>query len=297
MTAILPLQNPPPIRGGLATVSSTLIGRDGQPLPEGEWNKGVQWTNFGAGDTFVSGMGGGSWGIIADSDVKPVNENPGSGLFTPSMIGAMFSCEMNAPHGVLGDVSRQRAESLLDRSTFSDLARLLATGESYRCGAADGSEPNPSLQSTAILPDGHDGITPGSIKGALQGLLDGICAAPNGLAWHSDPVFHIPRAWMPHFLDHIMRWDEATGTFRFGPYRVSFDCYPNKEPDVGGTTAVDGSEVWIYATLPPQLAFGDQMQTQLVRAPLRNHYTARAERTAIVAFDTSLVMAAKALVG
>lgn len=298
MTAILPLQSPPRIRGGLASVSQVLLGLDGQPLPESEWNKGVQWTNFGAGDTFVSGMGGGSWGTIEDGDEKPVNDNPGGELFDPVMLGAMFSCEMNAPNGVLGDVSRARAEALLERSTYSDLARLLATGEAYRCGAADGSQPNASLQSEAVFPDGHDGITPGSIKGALQGLLDGVCGGPDGTAWKADPVFHVPRAFMPHFLGDVVRWDEATQTFRFGPHLVSFDCYPNQAPTAGGgTTNPDGSEVWIYATLPPGIAISEQVDTQLVRAELRNVYTARAERAAIVAFDTSLVLAAKALVG
>lgn len=299
MTAILPLQNPPRIRGGFATVAQPLIGRDGEPLSESEWNKGVEWTNFGAGETFVSGMGGGSWGLIADGDEKPVNPNPDSELFLPLMLGAMFSCEMNAPGGVLGDVSRERAQNLLDRRTYSDLARILSTGEAYTCADPDGSDPNPSLQSEAVFPDGFDGVTPGSIRGVLQGLLDGTCGAPGGgPGWNSDPVFHVPRAWMPHFLGDIVRWHEEDGTFRFGPYRVAFDCYPNVAPTAGGgTTNPDGSEVWIYATLPPQIAYGEQMETSLVRAELRNTYTARAERTAIVAFDTTLVLAAKALVG
>lgn len=297
MSAILPLPNPAPHRGGLASVLSPLIGRDGEPLPEQEWARGVIWTNNGVGESFVAGFGGGSFGIYADGDEKPENDNPDSNEFEPVALGAMFGCQMNAPGGVLGDVSQARAVSLLERTTFSDLARLLHTGETYPCGAPDGSLPNPGFQSVAQLPAGSDGTVPGSIRGTLQGLLDGVCGAPNGdPGWHSEPVFHIPLAWMPHFIGDLVRWSDEEQKFKFGLYDVSFDCYPNEPPAAGGTVEPDGSEVWIYASLRPQAAVSD-VQGLGARRELENRYTYRAERQAIVAFDTTLVMAAKALVG
>ena len=289
MTAILPLYSPLRFRGGLETVVTELIGRDGNPLPEQEWRRGVEWTNMATGDTFTSGMGGGSWGQITLGDEKPVNPNPGSEVFQPVSLGAIFECQMQAPNGVQGDVSRQRALALLERKGMSDLARILYDGEAYTCAAPDGSDPNPGL---IALAESLTPVGPGSIRGAFQGLLGAVCET-----WHADPVFLIPREFMPHFLDEVVKWDEATGSFRFGPYRVAFDCFPNVAPTAGGTTAVDGSEVWVYAMMPPAVALGESVAADGVRAELRNHYTFRAEREAIVAFDTTRVLAAKALVG
>lgn len=288
MTAILPLQDQPPIRGGLRSISDPL------PLEENEWRSGVHVSPALGGDTFTSGYGGGSWGSIEGGDEKPVNELEPGVDFTPGTIGTIFDCGgPGSPGTPIGDTVRQRAEALIERRSWSDLARLLHTGETYRCGDLDSNgdadETNPSLQGLAVTPAGYDDGAPGSIRGVLQGLLDGVCST-----WHTDPVFHVARAWMPHFLGDIVRWDESTDTFRFGPHLVSFDCYPNVGP-AGTTTAADGSEVWIYASMRPLVAFGG-VEVVSARHYRQNTYQVRAEREAIAIIDPTLVSAAKALV-
>ena len=285
MSAILPLPRPPRIRGGLETVSVPLVGLDGEPLTEAEWNKGVIHTNAAQGETFVSGYGGGSYGTDPDS-VKPTIDNPDAELFMPVTLGAIFECQMNAPGGTLGDVSQQRAVSLLERRTYSDLAEILLTGENYRC---DSGDQNPGFIANGEL--AINGDVGGSPRGVLQGLLDGVCGG-----WESDPVFHIPRAWMSQFIGELVHWDEANEVFRFGPHRVSFDCYPNEGPTGSTPANPNGSEVWVWASLPPKLAVSEEISTTLVRTELQNRYQARAEREAIIAFDTGLVLAAKAIV-
>lgn len=178
---------------------------------------------------------------------------------------------------------------------FLDGATSLGEWSGFLELDADGSASslpvyNPGLQTVAELADGYDDDAPGSIRGVLQGLLDGVCDV-----WHTDPVFHVSRAWMPHFLGDIVRWDAATESFYFGPHRVSFDCYPNEGPS-GTTTNADGSEVWIYASMPPVVGVGGSVEVLAARNARQNTYQVRAEQEAIIAFDATLVIAGKATV-
>lgn len=299
MTANLPLKAYPGIRGGLESVVAPL------PLTEDEWRRGVNVRSSFVGELYVSGYGGGSWGAVDEGDEKPVNQ-PGSDWdFFPVTIGDIFECGALVPQGSPAERDIQfHAEALLEREQYRKLAELLYTGETYVCGDledanddGDVDDPdegvdftNPGFIALAELPVGYDDGAPGSIRGVFQGLLDSVCDV-----WTSDPVFHVARAWMPHFLGDVVKWDEATQTFRFGPHLVSFDCYPNEGP-AGTTTAVDGSEVWVYASMQPMVGIGDNVEVQRARNARQNTHQIRAEREAIIAFDATLVAAAKATV-
>lgn len=293
MTAILPLPDPPRIRGGLDIVATPLLGRNGELLPTSEWAMGVERTNLPHAETFFSSLHGGTWGDPDDGDLKPSSESGARNRLLPGSVGAVFECQMNAPNTTLGDIPRAEGTSFMDRAYYSLVAEAISTP------ATPGIDCDPDAQITTLpgvaqLPDGYVDNAPGTIEGVMHGLLDGVCAY-----LHTDPVFHVARAFMPHFFRRgIVHWDEVGGFFRMGPHRVSFDCYANVGP-AGTTTAGDGSEVWIYASTPIELATADPDADSVsaVRTQLQNIYRVRVEREFIAVFDTEGVYAAKALVG
>lgn len=273
MTTPLPIQPRPPIRGGLASVSAQL------PLPESEWRGGVWVTPETNMTTF-------RWGCATTGD-KPTTTLPEASLFEPATVGAMMEC---GPNGGVQPMLEAYALEMWKRQRWSEAAKLLHDG------TTDGPEAgqNFSLKDATAAP-GFDPAAPGSIEGTLQGLLDIVCNCSS-----SDPVLHVPRAFMSQFMTQtLIRWDEPTGTFRFGPHLVSFDCYPNLGPDAveGGAnpTPIDGSQVWIWATSQPLVEWSAQERVRTV-APRRNEHLLRVEQDVIVTIDPGCAYGARALV-
>lgn len=291
MTAILPLLNPPRIRGGLESVVAPLLGRDGQPLSVSEWSTGAELTSLPDANTFFSSRDGGTWGDPEDDDLKPVSEAGAREKFLPGSVGAVFECGMNAPNTTLGDIPREEATRFMDRALFSLIATAITTVTTPAIDC-DNDATLETLPNIAQTPDGYDDDNPPSIRGGLQGLLEGVCAH-----WHSDPIFLAPREYMPHFLGDIVRWHEELDQFRFGPHAIAFDCFENVGP-AGTTTNPDGSEVWVYALLPIQLAVADPVDDSIsaVRTHLQNVYRVRVEREFLAAFE-GYVLATKMKVG
>lgn len=286
MTTPLPIQPRPPIRGGLASVAA--------PLPDGtDWRLGVEVRSSPDTDVFVWNDPCNDQGVLLDDfspllDNKPVVDAGPAFRFYPIAVGKIVQCGPGATETTIGDIARQQASGSLDRQVHKALAAALH-GKLQAVGQYGSNfENSTSIQTNFVTPDGFDDLNPGNIRGTMQGLLDSVCGCSN-----SDPVFHIPRAWMPHFIDEIVTWDEATGKFWFGPHEVSFDCYPNEL--VPYTTNPDGSEVWIYATARPMVAVEEEdVTTVLTRS--QNNWSVRVERHAIVAFDATCVYAAKATI-
>lgn len=293
MSAILPLQNPPRILGGFETVVAPLLGRDGNVLPESGWHGGVIGQTLpGEGAQFFSSqMVGGSWGDPDADDVKPDSEMGEEVTFKPASIGVNFSCEMNAENTARGDIAKKLVQQEMARRLWSEIGlHIQAVGTSIDCPDQAGT--NPTLIDVAQLPSGYNDLAAGSIEGVIHGLLDGVCDA-----MHTDPVFLVPRAFMPHFSRRgLVHWDPAAQAFRLlGIYPIAFDCFLNEGPG-GTTTAADGSEVWIYAMLHPQVDAAAEGPNDLigVRTIEQNVYRVRGERQFGYWFDTDHVYAAKA---
>lgn len=291
MTTILPLQNPPRIRGGFETIVAPLLGQDGQPLATDEWRQGVQGQTLPTTEFFTNSMIGGSWGDPDDGDLKPESVMGDEVAFKPSGVGVNFMCQMNAPGGARGDMAATLVRQEINRRLWSEIARHIQNvGTSIDCPGGD--ELNPTLVEVAQLPDGYVDLTPGSIEGVIQGLLDMVCAGA-----HTDPAFLAAYSFKSHFTRRgIVHWDEAQQAYiLLGTHRIAFDCIDNVGP-AGTTTAGDGSEVWIYALIPPQVAVADEEGDDFIaaRAELRNTYHVRGERQFGYWFDTSQVYAAKA---
>ncbi len=296
MTTPLPIQPRPPIRGGLESVVTPL------PLDESKWRIGVAPTlEDDAGIGLWDANGCEDFGIDVDSGDE-VNEKPetspaGSSAFAPAILTKLVSCNVGGSQSAVGNLILDSARYSFDRMQYRTLAKILQG--SLPVFNADG-DANPNLSGDfgadgPTYPDGFDASQPGDIKGTLQGLLDLVCSCS-----HSDPVFHIPRSFMPQFLGTtLVHWDDANGVFRFGPHLVSFDCYTNlgsDELEQATPTAIDGTEVWIWTSSQPMVAFGAQDNlTGLERR--QNEYTALVERPAIITFDTQCFGAAKAVIG
>lgn len=290
MTTPLKIQQRPQIRGGLLSVSA--------PLPTDDWRLGVE-VRQSPDDGVFTWQPCASAGQLMDGsevlDDKPVSD-VGAGLrFFPQYAEKIVQCGPGATQTTIGDIARETARGSLDRAYGKVLAGTLH-GLLATYGPTTG-ETGTSLATPGVTtyPDGFDPNAPGNLRGTMQGLLDQSCDCFN-----SDPVFHIPRSFMPYFLpDGLVRWDEGTGTFRFGPHLVSFDCYPNIAPvvadELASPTAGDGSEVWIFTTTQPLVATAD-MDDVSVLTREQNLYRAKVERASIVAFDATCAGAAKATV-
>lgn len=268
MTVPLKIKQRPPIRGGLASVAA--------PLEDVDWRAGVEVRAMPDGELFAVDT---CTGDVYDLDgnmlpAKPVDEVGDGFKFLPVTVEKIVQCGPGATQTTIGDIAQQTASGSLDRQVYKMLARSVQF----------------SLAPLASVPSGSDPNNPGGIRTALQGLLDGACGCFN-----SDPVFHIPRAWMPHFLGDVVRFDESTGTFRFGPHLVSFDCYANQDPSGTYATNPDGSEVWIFATAQPFVAVGEEDSVRVLTRE-QNNYKALVERHAIVAFDPTCALMSKAAV-
>lgn len=296
MTTPLPIQPRPKIRGGLDSVVVPL------PVGEDEWRRGVSITGEIDADLHAwDATGCVEEGYTVD-DPDPIDEKPAtapgydSGMFYPTMIPRHVECNIGGAHTSVGDIITGLARSSFERTQYRTLARILHGRLQVMDGAGT---PNPSMSGgwtgdQPIYPDGFDPENPGSIMGTIQGLLDIVCSCSN-----SDPVFHIPRAFMHYFLvNGLVQWDEAAAAFRMGPHLVSFDCYPNLGSDVleqATPTADDGTEVWIWATQRPMVALGAVDEVTITERR-QNKYNALVERPAIIAFDTICRTAAKARV-
>jgi hypothetical protein len=306
VTTPLPIQPRPPIRGGLDSVAIPL------PLSESEWSGGVFVTSTDDSSVVVWDASCQDYGwelgaaIVDPGDPpndpieeKPASTPPAESEFAPTVIAARASCSVGGSQSAIGDIIGQNAQAALDRMQYRVLAQALHGGTPVYAQQDHGGGQNPNLAgfgggTAPTYPAGFNASAPGNIRGTLQGLLDLVCEC-----YHSDPVFHIPRSFMAYFLtDALVRWDEGTQTFRFGPHMVSFDCYANKgsnELETATPTATDGSEVWIWTSAQPMVALGAQDTiTNLERR--QNSYTALVERQAIVAFDTACFGAAKATI-
>jgi hypothetical protein len=306
VTTPLPIQPRPPMRGGLDSVATAL------PLSEDEWRAGVYVTHTDDSDVIVwdascrvrgyeQGANIGNGDTPPEQTEKPAATPPLEVEFAPTMIVSQSQCHVGGSQSVIGDIIQANAQQALDRMQWRVMAQVLHGATPVRSAADHGDVQNPSLSGMASpvtgdpqYPAGFNPATPGDIKGTLQGLLDLVCEC-----YHSDPVFHIPRSFMAYFLnDGIITWDESAGVFRFGPHLVSFDCYSNignDDIEAVSPTLTDGSEVWIWTSARPMVAFGSEdVITNLERR--QNSYQALVERPAILAFDTSCFGAAKATI-
>jgi hypothetical protein len=148
---------------------------------------------------------------------------------------------------------------------------------------------NPSLNSEAL------DLTPGGgavdVVNTLSGLVSSICdCGMNDLVLHS----HI-RA-IPFLLERKqIRWDETSGTWRHGPWPFVFDCYDNTGPGAVDEP-VDGSEVWIYATGPVEIATSAEVVPDHSPTVRQNIDLQLVEHLSILRFDPCCVRAALARV-
>lgn len=293
MTAILPLQNPPRIKGGFETiVRGPILGRDGNPLDEAEWRVGVEGEGLPDSQFFSNKMRGGSWGDpnIDPTDRKPVSGRGNTFTFKPAGVGVSFECYADGANTTIGDIPMQHARNEMRRRLWSLIGEHIQNvGTSIDCPDQPGT--NRTLAGSAQLPDGYDDAHPGDIEGTLQGLLDMVCEFVA-----TDPVFLVPYSWKTHFTRRgIVRWDDAQECYiALGVYRIAFDCFDNVGP-TGTTTNDDGSEVWIYAMVAPQVTVADEGEGDIVsyRTKLQNIYGVRAERQFGYWFDADTVYAAK----
>lgn len=288
MTTPLPIQPRPPIRGGLASVAA--------PLGTDDWHSGVEATSSPDDGVFVWDVLCSDEGVELDTldlieDDKPISSVGEGYRFYPVLVGKIVECGPAATQTTIGDIARQTARGSIDRQISKALAKALHGALETRGQYAGVNEEGSSLGDLMVVPDGFDPDSPGSIRGTMQGLLDMVCSCSN-----SDPIFHVPRAWMPHFIGvDLVRWDEGSGKFWFGPHEVSFDCYPNEDPRNIAATNPDGSEVWIFATARPLVAM-DEVDEVRVLTRRQNNYQALVERGGIVAFDPTCAWGAKARV-
>lgn len=252
-----------------------------------DWRGGVEITTSPDSGVFV-------WSLCGDAgqlaDGTAINEKPvgavGTGYkFFPTFAEKIVGCHVSGSQSAIGDIVRDTARGSLGRMTGLILAGTLhgelATADQEGTAGA-------SLASNITFPTGYDMGSPVGIRAALSALLEQVCSC-----FHSDPVLHIPREFMPYFFDIIVKWDEATGTFRFGPHLVSFDCYPNTDPT--GANATSAGEVWIFATAQPMIGVAEQDDVRVISHRL-NNYKALAERNMIIAFDPTCIGAVKATV-
>lgn len=293
MTTPLPIQPRPPIRGGLASVVAA--------MPAGDWRNGVEVRGEPDNGAFA-------WHpLCADEGVdldtfdpiqnegpadKPVSAIGGAFRFYPITVGKIVQCGPNATQTPIGDIATQTAKGSLDRLFHKALAAALHGKLETQGQYAGSSEVGASLASSLQFPAGFDELNPGNLVGTLQGLLDSVCGCSN-----SDPIFHVPRAWMPHFIaQDLAEWDDASGRFMFGPHEVSFDCYPNEDPTgVNVNTATDGTEVWIFATARPHVAMGEDDEVRWLERR-QNESTVLVERHGIIALDLTCAFGAKATI-
>lgn len=289
MTTPLPIQPRPPIRGGLASVVES--------LPDGDWRNGVEVRGEPDGGVFAWNPLCADTGVELDTfdpiaDEKPVSAIGSAFRFYPITVGKIVTCGPNATQTPIGDIARQTARGSLDRLFNKALASALHGKLETQGEYAGTPEVGASLASSLQFPAGFDELNPGNLAGTLQGLLDSVCECS-----HSDPIFHVPRAWMPHFLAaDLVEWDEPSGRFWFGPHEVSFDCYPNEDPTGANTnTATDGSEVWIFATARPYVAMSEDDEVQVLTRR-QNDTTVLVERHGIIALDLTCAWGAKATI-
>jgi len=273
----------PAIRGGLASVSDA--------MPAGlDWRNGVEARATPDGGVFTwDACEGTAYDLLGEELVgdKPVSDVGAGYKFFPVFAEKIVQCGPGATQTMIGDIARQTAQGSLDRQIHKVLARTMqGVIPTFGANGQNGT----TIADLATVPGGFDPDAPGDIRGTIQGLLDGVCGCSN-----SDPVLHIPRAFMPQFLDDIVEWDGASGKFRMGPVEVSFDCYDNVDPAGVYETLTDGSEVWIFATAKPLIAIAEVDDVRVLTRE-QNNYKVMVERPAIIAFDPTCVFKAKAKV-
>jgi hypothetical protein len=284
VTTPLNIEARPAIRGGLASVA-------GQ-LPSGtDWRNGVEITTTPDDGVFTWDTCEGEAYDISGTPIvgdKPVS-SVGAGLkFFPVTAEKIVECGPGATRTTIGDIARETARGSLDRQIHKVLARAL---QGIIPTFGDNSQIGASIATLATVPAGFDPDNPGNLAGTLQGLLDSVCDCSS-----SDPVFHVPRAWMPQFIaQDLVTWNEALGVFMHGPHEVSFDCYVNEDPTGTYETLTDGSEVWIFATAKPMIEISEADDVTVL-THRQNNYKAMVERQAIIAFDPTCVIMAKARV-
>jgi hypothetical protein len=285
VTTPLPIQPRPPIRGGLASVAAPL------GIPESEWRVGVEVRSTPDGGVFMwDTCGPGGTNIDTGNAIveKPVSPVGVGAPFFPVTIEKVVECGPGATQTAIGDIARETARGSLDRQVYKVLARVF---QGLLPNLSADGVPGGGINQYVSTPPGFDSNNPKDLRGTLQELLYSVCDCSN-----SDPIFHVPRAWMPHFIaQDLVEWDELTGKFWFGPHEVSFDCYFNRDPTGSYATAVDGSEVWIFATARPMVAVSAEDDVRVLERR-QNTYTALVERHAIIAFDPTCVRMSKASV-
>ena len=74
-----------------APAEAPLLGRDGNPLAENEWRRGVSGETLPEPEFFVNAMVGGSWGDPDGGDLKPVSIDGDEQAFKPAAVGAVSS--------------------------------------------------------------------------------------------------------------------------------------------------------------------------------------------------------------
>lgn len=293
MATPLPMQSQPPIVGGLSSVSVA--------MPEGvNWRDGVIVANTAIGETFAWSQCAGGYlaGEVQPQDLKPVNGVGDYKRFGTAWIGTIAECHVAGTQTPIGDVIRQTAEETLSRKVWTELAQIFHGGVANGGNTAltvdeDGNYvANPALVNTMQLATGFVNNDTHDLLDAITYLLGDVCGC-----FATDPVLHVPRRFMGHFLTNgLVTFDPSSGIFYLGPHRVSFDCYPNAGTGAmegANPTVQDGSEVWIYATLPPVVGLGEEDYVSVL-THRQNNVKARVERAAIIAFDTTCVKAVKA---
>lgn len=144
---------------------------------------------------------------------------------------------------------------------------------------------NPSLNGNAV------DITPGGgavdVVNTISGLIASICDC--GM---NDLVLHMHLRAIPFLMERdLIKWDMDAGHWRHGPWPVVFDCF---DPVGPGAVAepIDGSEIWMYATGPIEIAAGPEVRAPHDSYTRTNEQIELVERMGMLRFDTCCVQAA-----
>lgn len=191
-------------------------------------------------------------------------------------------------------------------STWLDTAELLALarsgfvrGESAAFARQLQSDAagtgNPSLNNVAsVLPGTAD------VVNVLSALISAVCECGFG-----DVVFHTNIRALPFLKErHLVHWEDGSAEFQggptetpgwyFGPYKFDFDCYGATGPgDVDEEE--DGSNVWIYATGPIEIASSQELVAPGQPTVRTNVALQLVESLNILRFDPCCVKAALAV--
>lgn len=259
------------LRGGILSAA--------RPLPAGaNWRQGVAFNPVCIDTSVLRRRGCEDPEDATTKDSDPVAEPV---EFNPFLVHAMTDCSTWMEPANLEQLAMMGADRIVSQTIAQQLQDNVVPGSN-----------SPSLNSVA---DVITGATPQDIVNTVSALTDAmICGCA-----HTELVIHAPLRSFLFFKERqIIELNTSTGAWEIAPNIVmSFDCYSETGPD-DLDTALDGSEIWLYATGPVEYAIGEQ---EVVGRPdsitvRTNEAVSLVEGLAIVRFDPCCVKAAIATI-